>query len=1067
LDGLGKIDEIIERAKELGAPAVGITDHASISCLAEFYKKAQEAGIKPIVGCEFYVVDDAKGGKGFKGEKRYHLTVWAKNWAGIQSIMEKLTLANTQFYKRPRLEFSQCFDFKDCMIGTACSSSILSRDDYLDVAGDFAMVYGDDFYLEIMPHVVNYGDGVDRMQVVNTRAVELEKSWGLKLVATNDAHYVRQEDAHTQEILLAIQTNKTWDDPKRWRFNGDALYMRSEREMTHAFCELPYLIPPEAVGVGLRNTEEIARKVNIELPEFKVELPSIHEDDDQAFLDAILEGWKDKIEGTKVDKVTYSNRLTYEMGVILELGFVQYFLIVRDIIQWAKSQGIMVGPARGSAAGSLVCYLLDITQVDPIKHGLFFERFLNPERIDLPDIDVDFQDNRRQEVFDYIRGKYGLDKTANINTFGKLTLKNAFRDVARVFGVNPLQINVLSKQVEDEESFENVPDLVKFAKKHTGVIDEAKKLQGTIRQQGVHACGLVVSSKPLQEVATIERRKDASVVNWDMRQCEDFGLLKIDVLGLNTLTVFDKTVELVKKNKGIDVVLTDIPLDDTETLEAFARGETIGVFQFENSGMQSLLKGLEAKTFETITDTTALFRPGSLNSGQTGTYVKVARGDEYESYVCDQLRPVLGPTKGVMVYQEQIMRIFSELAGFSWAQADKMRKIIGKKLGKDEFNKHRKRFVEGCAKRDIDESVANELFDKMVEFAAYSFNKSHAVAYTLISYWCMYLKVYHPLEFMTAYLSFSSGTESKVPIVVREAERLGIKVKRPDINISTDEFEIDPEDQNIVAPLGVIKGIGTKAVEAILTAREAGVFLSVEDFQERVNRRVVNKKVVGILMRAGAFEGFGVWEPDEEQRMKNYNELLSMFNKRPSLSLKAAPLDKSALTEVYREFAVCAKEHSRKTIFPAVSKAPAIMVINNPVKGEKEHFTNDGTKHFLKAIKALGFKQSDFYYTSPVKCPFSSVNAVSKECQARCFEALRKEILAVKPKLIVCFASNVLNIFSGDKPTMGKLRGELVYSKEFDAYVLFSYSPQYAFFNEDAQDKFISAMNILREVFTE
>ena len=887
LDGLGKIPEIVARAKELGAPAAAISDHASITGMPELFKECQAAGIRPIIGCEFYVVDKAEPEK---GEQRYHLTAWAKTWAGVESLMDRLTLANRQFYHRPRLTWEQALELKGCVIGTACSHGLLIHEDWWALAQRFQRAFGGDFYAEVMPFR-NEKDGVDIQAVVNQRALEINAKLGVELLATNDAHYVRQDDFKTHEILLAIQTGATLTSEKRFSFGPDPVFfMRSIAEMQAAFEALCFYIPAHMVRRAILNTAEVARKCDVKMPKFDCHLPNIYEDHETNFKRLVLDGWRTKIEGKGLDEDAYRKRLLYEIQVIQRLGFLRYFLVVEDIIRWARAQGIMVGPARGSSAGSLVCYLLDITQIDPIRHGLFFERFLNPERIDLPDIDVDFQDTRREEVFAYIRERYGADCTAHINTLNTLGVRGAFRDVARVCGVGNMQVNVLSRQIEDIESFEKVPDLIRFAKAHPEVVEQAKKLDGVIRAQGVHACGIVVSGRPLGGLAAMERRKDKEVVNWDMKKCEAFGLLKIDVLGLGTLSVLQECLKLVRERHGVEIVLTEIPLDDEQTLAAFERGEGVGVFQFEHVGMRNLLQDVKARDFATISAVTALFRPGSLNSGQTATYVKVAKGFEYERYECEALQPILGETLGVLVYQEQIMRVFHELAGFTWAEADRMRKIIGKKLGKDEFEKHREHFVRGCEERGVDKTVSEDLFDKMVEFAAYSFNKSHAVAYTTISYWSMYLKVHYPLEFLAASLNGTFAKDDRFMTLVRECARMGIQVRRPDINTSGAGFAIDGEGR-ILAPLGIIKGVGSKAVDDILAARGGGVFLTYPDFKERVNRRLVNIRVQELLVRAGAFESLGYREPDPEKRNKNFVELLPIFNMLPSLERRTEKMD--------------------------------------------------------------------------------------------------------------------------------------------------------------------------------
>jgi len=1064
LDGLGKPEDIVARAKAMKASAVAITDHASITAMPELFKHAEEAGIKPIIGCEFYVTDLIEPAK---GEKRYHLTVLAKSWQGVESMMAKLTLANQQYYYRPRLTFDQVMDFHDCIVMSGCSAGILSHDQWDKISDVLRCAYGDDFYLEIMPHSIEH-DGVNAQEIINNRAIEANERYDINLVATNDAHYVNREDFQTHEILLAVQTGKKWDDPERWSWNAEAFYMRDVAEMIEAFrANCPYL-PIEKVGEALRNTVAIANKCDVKIPKFEVHLPSLYSNDDEVFARLITDGWKHKLVSVlKPEEVkTYHDRLIYEVGVIKKLGFTRYFLMVEDIIRTSRSKGIMVGPARGSAAGSLVCYLMNITQVDPIKHGLYFERFLNPERIDLPDIDTDFQDDRRGEVFDYIRNKFGADYTANINTVTQLGMSSAFRDVARTFGVDMFAVNMLSKLIQDEDSFEIEPELIKFVNKddkNRYIVEQAKKLVGTIRGNGVHACGFIVSSHKLENVSVIERRKDSQVVNWDMRLCESFGLVKMDVLGLSTLTVLDKAIKLIERHRGITIDLTKIPLTDEDTLQAFSRGEGAGIFQFENSGMQDLLKALKANTFEMITDTTALYRPGSLESGETERYVQVAQGHRYEDYLCEHLRPILSQTKGVMIYQEQIMQIFVQLGGFTWAEADKMRKIVGKKLGADAFNEHKSHFVEGCLKNGIDANVSETIFAKMVEFAKYSFNLSHAVAYTMISFWTMYLKVHFMVEFFAACLT---TRQEKVIEIVRDARRLGIKVINPDINLSTGEYEIiDHEEKIILSPLGVIKGIGPKCVETILNGRNAGPFMSAEDFAGRVSSRTCNKTHKTYLERAGAFESLGIREPSIQEREKNYAELLPIFDTLPTIVKTGEEFDKEAVTGLFKDMVFCARDNKLELMMPSTGPAPYIVVVNNPVKSEKKHLTNAGTRHFLTIAEGYGISPAAFYYTGAVKCNHNG-KTPSKKCLGKCSDFLKAEIKLVKPKLIICFATNMVGLFSNEKkPSMGKLCGQVAYNKEFGCYVLFSYSPQYAYYNEDKAPQFEEAIGKLKEIF--
>ncbi len=1069
LDGLGGVKDILLRVKEMGQTAVGITDHASISCLPELLKYSKEYSINPIVGCEFYIVDDvAKVPK----ERRYHLTVWAKNWLGVQSIMRQLTLANRQYYYRPRLTFKQALDFKECFIGTACSFGILAHDQYEDIYKSFFETYGADMFCEIMPHVVDLPEkpGFDLQREVNHRAVTIRAKIGGKTLLTNDAHYVKKEDAETHRLLLCTQYGKSAFDFKGW---GGEFYLKSRSEMIAAFSKtgIPSLDPKlyaAIIAEGINSSQFIADHVSIEKPKITINLPSIYPDEVEAFLRIILDGWKNKIDGIIDNIVPYHDRLMFELKVIKKMDFQKYFLVVHDMISWARGQGIMVGPARGSSAGSLVCYLMGIVQVDPLKFGLYFERFLNPDRVEMPDIDVDFQDDRRAEVFKYVREKYGEDKTAFINTFGRVTVKSAFRDVARAHNISPMKINELSTQIEDKESFKTVSDLVAFKKDWPGIIEQAEHLDGAIRQVGCHACGFVISSSPLEEVCVLERRKRAEggqvfVTNWDKNESENFGLLKVDILGLTTLSVLNRARDLIFERKGKLIDYTEIPLDDPGVIKLFQEALTDGIFQFEGAGMKTLLRGVKPKNFREITDCTALYRPGPLQSGQTQKYVDVAKGEATAVFKDELLRPILKDTHGQLVYQEQIMQIFNRLGNFTWAEADRMRKIIGKKLGKDEFNKHKEHFVRGCGENKIDEYISSGLFDEMAEFANYVFNLSHAVSYTMISFWAAWLKVYHPVEFFTAGLSHAS--DDGADVLIGDAKSFGINIDIPDINVSGQYYQID-ENGSIRYPLAAVKGVGVKAVATILHARTKGPFSDLEDFKSRIDRRACNVRVVEKLIDAGAFERLGIKEIDPEKRARKFTEIIAGFSELPTIRLKNPRIDKNGLLLKSKEYEKCAAERGKAGdyIFPVFTSPHCqnIMVINNITKHQKHLLSGQIGKYLLDQLKINGVKKEDIYMTGVLKCRSTEKKCI--ECSA---EAIKAEIRLMKPALIICFVGGLVPMFEkGGK--MAKLQGQVKYNSEFDAHVLFSYSPQYAIFQKDkAQGMFenaISKMNTMLEV---
>lgn len=1058
LDGLTKPEEAVRTAKALGASALAVTDHASISAMPELMKAAGDAGIRPIIGCEFYVVE--RWQEEMKGLARMHLCVWAKSWSGVQSMMRQLTLANRQFYRRPLLTLEQATGFEDCMVGTACCFGVLSGQNYMANAEALHRAYGDDLYIELMPHSVIAEMGQDAQRMVNLRGVEVARKLGVKLLATNDSHYTREEDAAAHHVLMATQYNKWVDEYEGW---PPVYFMRSVVQMYDAFIGLGYL-DREAIAEAMTNTVEIVKRVDIRQPVFPVSLPHIVDDEEAHLADACLEGWKAKLKGRLGKRyMEYRKRLLYELQVINQLRFAPYFIMVQNIIKWARKQGIMVGPARGSAAGSLVCYLMDITRVDPIEHGLYFERFLNPERNDYPDIDVDFQDNRRDEVLAYIRERYGEERVCGITTYNEMGVKGAFRDVCRAYGIDMLTINLLSKRLDAEEDFVKVPELAAFAKKRPEIVAFSKRLTGVLRGAGVHACGTIISSRPIEEVAVVEKRKGAFVSCWDKRLCESYGLIKMDVLGLTTLSVLDRAIAQVRELYGVEVVPEKIDLEDGPTLDAFRRGETECVFQFESSGMRQLLKSLRIEGFHTLADCTALYRPGPLGAGLTEKYARVSRGKASPSYFIPELEPILGSTNGVMVYQEQIMNICAELAGFTWAEADKMRKIIGKKLGAEAFEKHRGHFVEGCKRRGIDERRASALFSSMVSFAEYSFNKSHAVAYTMISFWCMWFKVNFPGVFLAAYLSCVESEES-VRKALAEVRRLGIPVCMPDINASTTDYRFDL-DNGITIPLSAVKGVGERAVAEIVAERERrGMYLSLDDLQSRVNRRVVNKRVIESLVKAGAFCRLGAVEEDRERRETMEAEMLPALSLVPSLSLnREAPIDAAEVDAVLAEAEALYKD---KVLAPVIGSQTLVMIVNNQMKGESRPGGHRMTKGVFEALRGMGLTARFVSYVTPVlRDVRDNPKLINNNDRVAGENWLRRIVAAVRPKLLYCCSSEAFQMFAPGRK-MSAHYGRVIWLKEVGCWLLAGPSPQYAYCRpDDARGHFDACMAKIGEMF--
>ncbi len=731
LDGLGSPTSWIEAAKSKGFSALALTDHASISGAVEFYKKAKEADIVPIIGCEFYCVDDPNR-KMKKGEShnRYHLLVLAKTWKGLQSIFHALAIANKQFYYKPLLGTDQIFGFNDCIVSTACFEGILSKDDYPILVQRLHETYGEDLYLEIMPHLFA------GQETVNLRAFELHQKFGIMPVATNDCHYPFEDDAETQEVLLAVQTAAKWTDTKRWKFDGTGFFLRDSGEMIEAFkpwIEKKHLFPSSFLGKAFRATFEIRDKcAGFTLPKLDYALPAIFEDEKKKLLQLCMKGWEKKIKGKIKDTPPYLERLKHELKVMTGIpGVVRYILMVYDLMDFARKNDILSGFGRGSVGGSLVALLLGIINVDPVANDLYFERFLRPDRIDMPDIDLDFGAVDRKRVIEYIEEKYGAKNVCHISTATEMQGRLAFKDVARVFGILPTEANHLSSFIDNEktleENFETIPELKAFAEKNPKIAKHASRLTGQVRAKGMHAGGIIISHGGFEDRGVLERRKENEMaINWTMTECDQFGLLKIDVLGLSNLSVLKDTAKLVKRHRGIDIDWHSIEAIDHEVLKQFGDGHTAGFFQFESAGITRLCRDLAPiQSFEELIHINALYRPGPLQSGMVESYKKRKRHEEEIRFNHSKEEEITSQTLGLPIFQEQIMALCVKLAGFSWPEADNVRKAIAKSKGAEALEVFRKQFVEGCEKEtpDLPRSTAERMWDQIVKFGRYSFNK--------------------------------------------------------------------------------------------------------------------------------------------------------------------------------------------------------------------------------------------------------------------------------------------------------------------------------------------------------
>jgi DNA polymerase-3 subunit alpha len=874
LDGAIKLDELVSRVRDFKMPAVAVTDHGNMFGAIEFYSKAMSAGIKPIIGCEVYVAPASRFTKSNargSSEASYHLVLLCMNRTGYKNLCHLVSLAYREgFYYKPRIDWDLLAEHNQGLIAmSACLGGELPTlinlnqgEEARKRAGAMAQIFDNQrFYLELQEN------HLPEQAKANAGLIAIADELDLPLVATNDCHYLRQEDAFAHEVLLCIQTGKTMDDPNRMRFPNEEFYLKPAAAMQALFPE-----QPEAVA----NTVKIAERCNLDLdfntyhfPQYaKPEGKSLDEvlaEQSRAGLDERLRQISQIRELDEELTRAYRERLEDELKTIEQMGFPGYFLIVADFINWGKDHRIPVGPGRGSAAGSLVAFALRITDIDPLPYNLLFERFLNPERISMPDIDVDFCIYGRERVIEYVREKYGADNVAQIITFGCMLAKGVLRDVGRALNIPYGEVDKLAKLVPNvlgitlKEALKKEPQLRTLMEKDAKIkelINLSLSLEGLTRHASTHAAGVVVTPKPLPHYLPlyVDPKSGGQVTQYAMSYVEKIGLVKFDFLGLKTLTVIENASRLVREGKNPDFDLQLIPDDDRATFELLTRAETTGVFQLESSGMKEYLVKLRPNCFEDLIAMVALYRPGPLGSGMVDSFIKRKHGLEQFTYDFPQLETILKDTYGVIVYQEQVMLIAQTLANYSLGAADLLRRAMGKKKA-EEMAKQKKIFLDGARQNKLNPKKAEAVFDLMEKFAAYGFNKSHSAAYALVAYQTAYLKAHYPVEFMAALLTEDMENTDKVIKNMSEVRSMGVEVKPPDINASERTFTVAEETMRF--GLGAVKGVGTAAIEAILQARRDKPFASLQDFCERVDLRKVNKKVIEALIKCGAFDTLG------------------------------------------------------------------------------------------------------------------------------------------------------------------------------------------------------------------
>lgn len=885
LDGANKIPDLVQKAKSAGMPAIAMTDHGNLFGAVEFYRRAVAAGIQPIIGCEMYVAPGHRTEKKARANDsesagNHHLILLVMNEEGYRNLCRLVTLSYKEgFYYKPRIDKELLREFNRGLI--ALSGCLASEVNEAIAAGsieraravmeEYRTMFDGRYYIEIQDN------RLPQQERANVELIRLARELSLPIVATNDCHYLTPDDAAAHEVLLCIQTGKTLSDPSRWRFETDQLYVKDPSEMARAFPQLP-----EAVS----NTVEVARRCQFEMRFGRYQFPVYRTPNNESLEDYLEQlartGLEERLRLKRCEKGwteekerQYWQRLQEELRIIQTMGFSGYFLIVADFTRYAKSQGIPVGPGRGSAAGSLVAYALGITTVDPVPYNLLFERFLNPERKSMPDIDMDFCFERRDEVIRYVRQKYGEDCVAQIITFGTLKGKQAIKDVGRVLEFSFAETDRIAKlypapkQGKDfplEEALQMEPRLREIRERgprEQQLFDYALRLEGLLRHASKHAAGIVIGDRPLMETLPLFVDKDGAVLTqYPYGDVDAIGLIKFDFLGLKTLTMIAKTVERIRNGRGIDIDVERLPLDDPATYQLLCRGDTVGVFQLESSGMRKLVTSLRPTKFEDLIAVLALFRPGPLDSGMVEEFIKRKHGEVPIQYLHPALKPILEETHGVILYQEQVMQIARVLAGYTLGDADNLRRAMGKKK-KDEMEREKGRFVRGAVERGVPEELAQAIFEQMETFGAYGFNKSHSTAYAFLSYQTAYLKAHFPEEFMAALLTLEMDSTEKTYKNIAACRELGIEILPPDVNESALDFTVVGSTANpggkraIRFGLGAVKGVGQKAVEAILEARQEGAFSSLADFCRRVPLQQVNKRVIESLINCGAFDFTG------------------------------------------------------------------------------------------------------------------------------------------------------------------------------------------------------------------
>ena len=955
LDGSNKIKEYVNRVKELGMTAAAITDHGVMFGVIEFYRAARAAGINPVLGCEVYVAPGSRFDKEAVGrdeDRYYHLVLLAENNTGYSNLMKIVSRGFTEgYYYKPRVDYEVLEQYHEGIIAlSACLAGEVQKnllrglyDEGRKAALRYEKIFGKgNFFLEIQDH------GIPEQSIVNQQLLRLAEETGIELVATNDVHYTYAEDEKPHDILLCLQTGKKLADEDRMRYEGGQYYVKSKEEMAALF---PYALQ------ALENTQKIADRCHVEIEFGVTKLPKFDVPDgftSWEYLNKLCFDGLEKRYGEPGQELV--DRLNYELGVIKNMGYVDYFLIVWDFIHFARENGIMVGPGRGSAAGSIVAYTLGITNIDPIRYQLLFERFLNPERVSMPDIDVDFCFERRQEVIDYVVRKYGKDQVAQIVTFGTLQARGVIRDVGRVMDLPYAFVDSISKMVPKElnitldKALKMNPELKKLYDENPQVkelIDMSKRLEGLPRHTSMHAAGVVICQKNVDEFVPLALGADNTVITqFTMTTLEELGLLKMDFLGLRTLTVIQDAINLVEESTGERIIPEELDYNDPAVMELLGSGKTDGVFQLESAGMKSFMKELKPQSLEDIIAGISLYRPGPMDF--IPQYIKGKNHPELITYDCPQLEPILEPTYGCIVYQEQVMQIVRDLAGYTLGRSDLLRRAMSKKKA-DVMQRERQNFVygnpeenvPGCVANGISEEIANKIYNEMIDFAKYAFNKSHAAAYAVVAYQTAYLKYYHPVEYMAALMTSVIDNPGKVAEYIYSCRQMGIKILPPDINRGVGNFSVD--NGNIRYGLAAIKSIGRPVIESIIEERKMrGEFKNLKDFMERLSGKEVNKRTVENFIKSGAFDSL---KGTRKQLMMIYIRVMDQVNQEKKYSMTGQmSLFDIVDEEQKKEFEITMPdvgEYQKETLLAFEKEVLGVYLSGHPLEEYEEKWRNN------------------------------------------------------------------------------------------------------------------------------